>query len=127
MYTNVIALNVVTRITNCNRINLAVQHTSSPDWTKCDSAKVENIRRKIKAVMHIDDTADPALNRVIGLYVDYYISGMENMSNLRIGFPEIYEDLYRLEQSFKNEIIDNLKPDTYQKINITGKAFQLLP
>ena len=41
--------------------------------------------------MHIDDTADPALNRVIGLYVDYYISGMENMSNLRIGFPEIYE------------------------------------
>ena len=24
------------------------------------------------------------------------------------------------------EIIDNLKPDTYQKINITGKAFQLL-
>ena len=25
------------------------------------------------------------------------------------------------------EIIDNLKPDTYQKINITGKAFQLLP
>ena len=92
-----------TTITN-NRINLAVQHTSSPDWTKCDSAKVENIRRKIKAVMHIDDTADPALNRVIGLYVDYYISGMENMSNLRIGFPEIYEDLYRLEQSFKNEV-----------------------
>ena len=92
-----------TTITN-NRINLAVQHTSSPDWTECDSAKVENIRRKIKAVMHIDDTADPALNRVIGLYVDYYISGMENMSNLRIGFPEIYEDLYRLEQSFKNEV-----------------------
>lgn len=92
-----------TTITN-NRINLAVQHTSSPDWTKCDSAKVENIRRKIKAVMHIDDTADSALNRVIGLYVDYYISGMENMSNLRIGFPEIYEDLYRLEQSFKNEV-----------------------
>ena len=26
------------------------------------------------------------------------------MSNLRIGFPEIYEDLYRLEQSFKNEV-----------------------
>lgn len=92
-----------TTITN-NRLNLAVQHSSSPDWTKCDSTKVENIRRKIKAVMHIDDDSDPALNRVIGLYVDYYISGMENMSNLRIGFPEIYEDLYRLEQSFKNEV-----------------------
>lgn len=92
-----------TTITN-NRLNLAVQHSSSPDWTKCDSTKVENIRRKIKAVMHIDDDSDPALNRVIGLYVDYYISGMENMSNLRIGFPEIYEDLYRLEQIFKNEV-----------------------
>ena len=92
-----------TTITN-NRLNLAVQHTTSPDWTQCDSAKVENIRRKIKAVMHVDDDSDPALNKVIGLYVDYYISGMENMANLRISFPEIYEDLYRLEQSFKNEV-----------------------
>ena len=92
-----------TTITN-NRLNLAVQHTTSPDWTQCDSAKVENIRRKIKAVMHVDDDSDPALNKVIGLYVDYYISGTENMANLRISFPEIYEDLYRLEQSFKNEV-----------------------
>lgn len=92
-----------TTITN-NRLNLAVQHTTSPDWTQCDSAKVENIRRKIKAVMHVDDDSNPDLNKVIGLYVDYYISGMENMAKLRISFPEIYEDLYRLEQSFKNEV-----------------------
>lgn len=92
-----------TTITN-SRLNLAVQHSSSPDWSQCDSAKIENIRRKIKAVMHVDDDSDPALNKVIGLYVDYYISGMENMANLRISFPEIYEDLYRLEQSFKNEV-----------------------
>ena len=92
-----------TTITN-NRLNFAIQHVSPPDWSQCDSTKVENIRRKIKAVMHIDNDSDPALNRVIELYVDFYISGMENMASLRINFPEIYEDLYKLEQSFKNEV-----------------------
>lgn len=92
-----------TTITN-NRLNLAIQHTSPPDWSQCDSIKVENIRRKIKAIMHVEDDSNPTLNKVIELYVDYYISGMENMANLRISFPEIYEDLYKLEQSFKNEV-----------------------
>ena len=105
-----------TTITN-NRLNLAIQHTSSPDWSQCDSIKVGNIRRKIKAVMHIDDDSDPALNRVIGLYVDYYISGMENMSNLRISFPEIYEDLYKLEQSFKNEVTIKTLMNTDHSMN----------
>lgn len=92
-----------TSITN-NRLNLAIQHTANLDWAQCDSQKVENIRRKVKAVMNISNDSDPALNKVVGLYIDYYICGMENMSALRISFPEIYEDLYRLEQSFKNEV-----------------------
>jgi hypothetical protein len=86
------------------RLNLAVQHSDTPDWSKCDSEKVENIHRKIKAVMHLDDNAYEALNKVIGIYVDCYISGLEIMNNLRVSFPEIYEDVYQLEQSYKREV-----------------------
>jgi hypothetical protein len=86
------------------RLNLAVQHSDTPDWSKCDSQKVENIRRKIKAVMLIDDDSNDILNSVINIYIDFYISGLEILNNLRVGFPEIYEDIYQLEQSYKREV-----------------------
>ena len=85
------------------RLNFAIQHSEVPDWSVCDSEKVANIRRKIKAVMLVDDTNE-ALNRVVGIYVDCYISGLEIMNNMRIHFPEIYEDIFRLEQSYKREV-----------------------
>lgn len=86
------------------RLNLAIQHSDTPDWTKCESEKVANIRRKIKAVMLVNDDANEALNQVVGIYVDCYISGLEIMNNLRIRFPEIYEDVFQLEQSYKREV-----------------------
>jgi hypothetical protein len=86
------------------RLNFAVQHSDTTDWSKCDSQKVENIRRKIKAVMHINDDNDKDVNKVVGIYIDCYISGIEIMNNLRVGFPEIYGDIYNLEQSYKREV-----------------------
>lgn len=86
------------------RLNLAIQHSDTPDWSKCDSEKVANIRRKIKAVMLVYDDANEALNQVVGIYVDCYINGIEIMNGLRIDFPEIYEEIFRLEQSYKREV-----------------------
>ena len=85
------------------RLNLAIKHSIDPDWSKCDSEKVANIRRKIKAIMLVDD-ANEALNKVVGIYVDCYISGLEILTNLRVNFPEIYEEIYRLEQSYKLDV-----------------------
>jgi hypothetical protein len=86
------------------RLNVAIRHTGTPDWSKCDSQKVENIRRKIKAVMQCNDDTEDTLNEVINIYIEYYIRGLENMTALRQDFPEIYEDLYKLEQSYKSEV-----------------------
>ena len=86
------------------RLNYAIQHSDEPDWSKCDSEKVANIRRKIKAVMNVYDDANEALNQVVGIYVDCYISGLEIMNSLRIDFPEIYGDIFLLEQSYKREV-----------------------
>lgn len=101
------------------RLNLAVQHTDTPDWSKCDSQKVENIRRKIKAVMHIDDDSDKALNAVTNIYVSCYISGVENMNRLRVGFPEIHEGIFQLEQSFKREVSIKTLMNTDRALNQT--------
>lgn len=85
------------------KLNMAIQHTERPDWSKCDSAKVANIRRKIKAVMLVDEDND-IVNQLVGIYVDCYISGMEIMNTLRVKFPEIYEKIFQLEQSYKRDV-----------------------
>lgn len=86
------------------KLNALIKHSDTPDWSKCDSVKVENIRRKLKAIMLVDDESNEALNKIVDIYIKCYISGLENMNNLRLGSPEIYEDIFRLEQSYKQEV-----------------------
>lgn len=100
------------------KLNLAIGHSDKPDWGKCDSEKVTNIRRKIKAVMLVDDE-DEGLNKLVGIYVDYYISGLDVMNRLRIKFPEIYEDVVRLEQSYKKEASIKTITNTDRAMNRT--------
>lgn len=97
------------------KINFAVQHSDAPDWSKCDSEKVANIRRKIKAIMLVDDSEK--LNRIVGLYVDCYISGLEIMGNLRVKFPEVYDDIFQLEQSYKRDVTIKTLMNTDKKMN----------
>lgn len=98
------------------KLNLAVKHSYAPDWSKCDSEKVSNIRRKIKAVMLTNEDSDE-VNSVVGIYVDCYISGIEIMSDLRVKFPEIYEDVFRLEQSYKRDVTIKTLMNTDKKMN----------
>ena len=100
------------------RLNVAIEHSNEPDWSKCDSEKVANIRRKIKAVMLVDD-ADKDFNEVVGIYVGCYISGLEIMNNLRVHFPETYEDIVRLEQSYKREVSIKTRMNTNKAMNST--------
>ena len=100
------------------KLNMAIEHVDTPDWSKCDSAKVANIRRKIKAIMLVEEDNE-AVNKVVGIYIDYYISGMEIMSDLRVRFPEIYEDVFRLEQSYKREVTTRTIMNTDKKMNST--------
>ncbi len=85
------------------KINLAIKHYDEIDFSKCESIKVENIRRKIKAVMLVEDDNE-SLNKIVEIYVGYYINGLEILNELRVSFPEFYEDIFRLEQSYKREV-----------------------
>lgn len=99
------------------KLNLAIQHTGVPDWDQCDSEKVENIRRKIKAIMHVDDDNNEELNVVLNMYIEFYISGIEVMNSLRINAPEFYVDLYKLEQLYKNEVTIKTRMHTNRELN----------
>jgi len=99
------------------KLNLAIKHIDTPDWQNCDSKKVENIRRKIKAVMLTNDDSNDNLNTITNIYISYYIGGIEIMNNLRIKFPEIYENIFQLEQSYKQEVSIKTRMNTNQTLN----------
>lgn len=54
--------------------------------------------------MLVYDDTNEALNQVVVFMLNCYISGLEIMNSLRINFPEIYEDIFQLEQSYKREV-----------------------
>ena len=86
-----------------NKLNITVQHINEIDWTKCDSEKVTTIRRKIKAVMPSDAPLD-SIEEVVKMYVQFYLRGIETMNNWRVNFPDIHENVFRLEQSYQQEV-----------------------
>ena len=96
------------------KINLAIKHDVVPNWEQCD---LENIRRKIKAVMQVYDEENKNLNDVVHLFVSFYINGLETMNCLRVDAPDIHLELYKLEQSYKQEVQIKTKMSTNHELN----------
>jgi hypothetical protein len=85
------------------KLEFAIKNIDPIDWTKCDTEKVNNIKRKVKAVSDLSED-DDEFKYVVNIYVEAYIKGIEILNVLRVNFVEIYDDLYELEQSYKREV-----------------------
>lgn len=85
------------------KLDLVIKEVKAPDWQQCNSEKVENIKRKVAAVIG-DGYDEEDFNEVVNTYVESYIKGLEIMRILRISYAEIYEDVYSLEQAYKKQV-----------------------
>lgn len=85
-------------------LNLCIKNGNVIDYTKCDSVKVENITRKMKAIKQTDDDSDVDVKCLVDYYIKAYLSGIDILNNLRLTFPEIYETLVGLEQICKGDV-----------------------
>lgn len=99
------------------KLNLAVRDVKLPNWEECDSQKVENITRKVKAVIGDINDDDDDLNIIVNMYVESYIKGMEILRMLRVSYTEIYEDIYGLEQAYKKQVIIKTRMNNQQSMN----------
>lgn len=89
------------------KLDLALKHTrKNIDWSKCDSDKVQNIRRKINNLLLSQNSIvdENRLNELVNLYVDYYLKGMELFNHIQDKLPEEYEDLINIEYTYGDEI-----------------------
>lgn len=85
------------------KLNMAIKSVRAPDWTTCPAEKIDNIKRKIKAIMNPEDD-DAAFKDMIAYWAEAYIKGIEIMNNLQEACGSIYEDLFDLEQQYKKDV-----------------------
>ena len=94
---------------NDHLIDLDISNVSY-DYSKCDSKKLENIKRKIKAISNDDDSVEDLIN----IFVQSYIRGMGVLNKLKDSYPQVCEALMCLEQDCKKNasIMTKLNPNS---------------
>lgn len=98
------------------KLNLAIKNVKNMDWGECDSVKVKNIERKVKAVMG-QEADDDDFQYIVNLYIQSYLKGIEILKRLRISFSEVYEQIVGLEQSYKTQVSVQTRMNANSSLN----------
>lgn len=96
------------------KLNFAVLHTDSMNWDECDSDKVANIERKVNAI--IGEENDD-IRELVNMYLGFYMNGLNILNMLREDFPDVYEDIVQLEQTYKKQVQMKTMLNTKKEIN----------
>lgn len=68
----------------------------------CDVVKVDNIKRKIRAIS--PNMNQQAFDKLVNSFLDMYLKGVAMLNKLRVEMPSIFNDLYDLINAYKNEV-----------------------
>ena len=85
------------------KLNMAVKNIQDPDWTSCPAEKIDNIKRKIKAIMNSEENEEE-FKEMITYWAEAYLRGIEIMNKLQESCGAIYEELFDLEQQYKKDV-----------------------
>lgn len=99
------------------KLDLTFLRGKDVDWSDCDSVKVNNVKRKIKAVMNDIDESDEDYISVVNTYMESYVIGLELMEKLRTSQIDVYEQIIALEQTYKRKVSIKTKMNTDSSIN----------
>lgn len=99
------------------KLDLTVLRNKKIDWSTCDNIKVNNVKRKIRAVMNDIDENDEDYIELVNTYMESYVIGLELMEKLRVSEIEFYEQIIELEQTYKREVQIRTRANTDSSIN----------
>lgn len=100
------------------KLNTAVKSVRDPEWTTCPAEKIDNIKRKIKAIMNAEEE-DEAFKEMVAYWAEAYLKGIEIMSKLQESCGAIYEDLFDLEQQYKKDVSMQSRMNPDRSLNHT--------
>lgn len=99
------------------QIDLTILRNKKVDWTNCDNIKVDNVKRKIKAVMDGIDDEDEDYIDIVNTYMESYVIGIKLMEKLRKDQVDLYEQIIALESTYKRQVEIKTKTNTNSAIN----------
>lgn len=99
-----------------NKLKFDIKREKYVDTTKCDSEKVANIKRKIKAIMHCDDS-DEEFVAVVNAFVTSYMYGIELLQKLNKDWPALYQEIFDLMEANRNDVHVRTLMNTDRSIN----------
>lgn len=99
------------------KLDLTVLRNQKIDWTGCESQKVENVKRKIRAVMNNIEEDDKDYIELVNFYMESYVIGHELMEKVRTSDIELYEQIIELEQAYKRDVAVKTKSNTENSMN----------
>jgi hypothetical protein len=96
-------INILLNIDKSFKYDFSFNHTGEINWDDCSSEKVENIKRKLKAILtsDSDEIDEERLKRLLGIYVSYYKKGIEILNQIQISNPELYESISKISHTYK--------------------------
>ena len=75
---------------------------SEINWVECPSDKVANIKRKVIAICKSDDEND--IQELVSIYSNAYIKGITLLTKLNESYKEMFEELQKLTNSYKDKL-----------------------
>ena len=98
------------------KLNAAIKKTGKIDWSNCSTEKIDNIKRKLKAIMNVEED-DEDFSEMLGIWAQAYLDGLDIMSKLQESYGTIYEDLFELEQQYKKDVSIKTKMNPDHSMN----------
>lgn len=85
------------------KIDISIDEPKGVEWDKCDSEHIRNLRRKIKALVDVQEISEDAkierTEKIVSSFVFYYQRGLKVVNKLEKHFPEQYSRFMRIKQS----------------------------
>lgn len=100
------------------KLNTAIKDIEV-DFCKCESTKVKNIKRKVKAVMGNSEESDAHYIELVNTFIEYYMRGIELMKIFSREFPEIYGDINELLLAYKKKVNSKTMINPNKSMNAT--------
>ncbi len=100
------------------KLNSAIK-AAEVDLSKCESVKVENIKRKVKAVMGDVEESDEHYIELVNTYIEFYMRGIELMKIFSRDFPEVYGDINELLLAYKKKVYSKTMFNPNKSMNAT--------
>ena len=87
------------------------------DWSKCDTDKINNVKRKIKAIMNNCSEEDEDYKELVNIFMNSYVIGIELLEKLQREQIDTYEQIVGLELSKRRDVSIRTKTNMDSALN----------